>query len=101
MNRRHGFRTELEEILYIYTLKRHNLGKYCFVASTWVLQLVVNLLDTSKNKPQGNIMIFGVLGCTKDPMLKEYKINMNLESGRTCGPRAFSLSVFYFDFSVP
>ena len=31
-------------------------------------------------------MIYDAWGCAKDPMLKEYKINMDLESGQTWGP---------------
>ena len=41
----------LEEVLYAYTIKRHNLMKYYFVADSNSLQLVMNLPNTSKNKP--------------------------------------------------
>ena len=100
MNGLHGLQIELKEILYVHTFKRHNLGKYYFVANARLLQLVVNLHNLSKNKPQGNIMIFGVWGCAKELMLKEYKINMDLESGQKCGPQASSLVPLCLIFSL-
>ena len=100
INGLHGLHIKLKEILYVYTFKRHNLGKYYFVANTRPLQLVVNLHNLSKNKPQGNIVIFGASGCEKELMLKEYKINMDLESGQKCGPQASSLVPLCLIFSL-
>ena len=48
----------LEEVLYAYAIKRHNPKKYYFDADSKSLQLVTNLHDTSKNKPQGNVLMF-------------------------------------------
>ena len=69
LNQQSNVRIGLEEILYAYSIKQHNLGKYYFVADFKLLQLVTNLLDTSKNKPQGNVLLLGAWGCAKDPML--------------------------------
>ena len=41
----------LEEVLYAYTLKRHNLGRYYIVVDMKSLQLVMNFPTTSKNMP--------------------------------------------------
>ena len=65
----------LEEVVYAYTIKRHRAGEYYFVADAKPLQFVVNLPDTSKNMPQGNIMIFDAWSCSKDPMLRGFGIN--------------------------
>ena len=51
LNCQYGVRLGLEEVLYAYTMKRHNLGKYYCVVDAKSLQLVTNLLDTNKNKP--------------------------------------------------
>ena len=75
LNHRYGVRLGLEEVLYVYTIKRHNLEKYYFVADSKSLQLMTNLSDTSKNKPQGNVLLFDARGCAKDPMLRELQIN--------------------------
>ena len=56
-------------VLYAHTIKRHNFGKYYFVANAKPLQLVVNLPDTSKNKLQDNVMIFRTRGYARDLML--------------------------------
>ena len=100
MNHQHGFRIGLDEILYVYTSKRHNLGKYYFVADARLLQLVVNLLDTSKNKPQGNVKYSAHGVVPRTPMLKEYKINMDPKSSRHVvpGPRPFLSSILIFLF---
>ena len=50
LNRKHGLYLGLEEVLYTYPFKRHNLGKYYFVANAKSLQLVTNLPNTN-NKP--------------------------------------------------
>ena len=39
----------LGEVFYAYTIKRHNLENYYFIADSKLLQLVMNLPDTSKN----------------------------------------------------
>ena len=80
LNRQYDVRLDLEEVLYAYTIKRHNLGKYCFVSNSRSLQLVTNLPDTSKNKPQSNVLMFGAWGYAKDPMLQEFKINADPDS---------------------
>ena len=81
LNRQYDIRLGLEEVLYAYTIKQSNLGKYYFVADAKLLQLVTNLPDTSKNKPQGNVLLFGSWGCTKDPMLRELGLNSDPDSG--------------------
>ena len=91
LNHWYGVRLGLEEVLYVYTIKRHNVGKYYFVANANSLQLVNNLPDTSKNKPQGNVMIFGAWGCLIDPMLLEFRLNLDPGLGRT--PRCFLIHV--------
>ena len=59
LNRKQGLHLGLEEVLYAYSFKRHNLGKYYLVVDAKSLHLVTNLLNTSKNKPQGNVLLFG------------------------------------------
>ena len=80
---RHPF--QLDEVLYAYTIKRHNYGKYYFVVDVKSLQFVINLLDTSKNKLQGNVMLLDAWGCARDPMLLEFRINLEPKSGWTSG----------------
>ena len=80
LNRQYDVRLDLEEVLYAYTIKRHNLGKYYFVFDSRSLQLVTNLPDTSKNKPQGNVLMLGAWGYAKDPMLQEFQINADPDS---------------------
>ena len=43
------------------------------------LQLLVNFPDPSKNKSQGNVMIVGAWGYSKNPMLWDLEINLDLE----------------------
>ena len=64
-NLQHGVHLGLEEVLYAYTIKQHNLEKYYFVADSKSLQLMMNLIDTSKNKPYGNVLWFDAWGCAK------------------------------------
>ena len=59
LNQWYDIRLGLEEVLYAYTIRRHNLGKYYFVVDAKLLQVVTNLLDTNENKPEDNVMIFG------------------------------------------
>ena len=51
LNIQYELRMGLEEVLYAYTLKRHNLRRYYFFADAKLLHLVTNLPITSKNKP--------------------------------------------------
>ena len=44
------------------------------MADAQPLHLVTNLLNTSKNKPQGNVLVFGAWGCAKDPMMREFLV---------------------------
>ena len=53
----------LEEVIYTYSLKRHNLGRYNLIVEDKSVQLVTNLPTTSKNKPMGNVLLFGAEGC--------------------------------------
>ena len=69
LNRKHGEHLGLEEVLYSYSLKRHNLWRYCLVVDAKSFQLVINLPITRKNKPQGNVLLFGSWRCARDPML--------------------------------
>ena len=69
LNRQHGLYLGLEEVLYAYKFKRHNLEKYYVVADAKSLQLVINLPTTSKNKLQGNMLLFMAWGYARDPML--------------------------------
>ena len=59
----------LEEVLYAYSIKRHKFERFYLVAEARSLQLVTNLPNTSKNKPQGNVLFFGAWGCVRDPTL--------------------------------
>ena len=52
LNHRFGIHLRLEEVLNAYTKKRHSFGKYYFMIDAKPLQLVINLPETSKNKPQ-------------------------------------------------
>ena len=45
------------EALFVYTLKKHHSGKFYFMVDTKSIQLVMNLSDTSKNRPKGNVII--------------------------------------------
>ena len=62
-------RLGLEEVLYAYTIKRLNLGKYYLVAYAKLLKLMMNLPNTNKKKPRGNVLLFDAWGCAKDPLL--------------------------------
>ena len=68
LNRKHELHLGSEEVLYAYSFKWHNLGKYYLVVDAKLLHLVTNLSNISKNMPQGNVLLFGAWGCTKDPM---------------------------------
>ena len=83
----------MEKVLYAYSIKRHNLGKYYFVADSKSLQLVMNFPDTSKNKPQGNVLMFDAWDCAKDPMLREFRINEDPDSGLVQGDKPYSFFV--------
>ena len=58
LNRKYDFSLGLEEVLYAYSFKRHNLERYYLVVDAKSLQLVTNLLTISKNKTQGNVLLF-------------------------------------------
>ena len=60
LNRKDDVRLGLEEVFYAYTIKRHKFRRYYLVADAKSLQLVTNLPNTSKNEPQGNVLLFGV-----------------------------------------
>ena len=81
LNRKYDVRLGLEEVLYAYNIKRHKLERYYLVVDAKSLQLVTNLPNTSKNKPQGNVMMFGASGCARDPMLWEFRVNADPVSG--------------------
>ena len=70
-------RLGLKEVLYSYSLKHHNLGRYYLVVDDKALHLVMNLPTTSKNKPQGNVLLFGAGGCARDPMVREFRVTMD------------------------
>ena len=59
LNIKYELRLGLEKVIYAYTLKRHNLERYYLVADAKLLHLVMHLLTTSKNNPQGNVLLFG------------------------------------------
>ena len=82
LNRKHELYLGVKEVLYAHTLKRHNLEKYYLVADAKLLHLVTNLLNTSKNKLQGNVLLFGAWGCSRDPMLREFPVNTDPAAGR-------------------
>ena len=57
LNSHYDFNLGFEEVLFVYTLKKHHSGKFYFMVDTKSIQLVMNLSDTSKNKPKGNVII--------------------------------------------
>ena len=77
LNKKHDLGLGLEEVLYVYFFKRHKLERYYLVTDTKPLHLVTNLLNNSKNKPQGNVMLFDAWGCTRDPMLREFPVRFD------------------------
>ena len=92
LNRNHMLHLELEEVLYAYSFNRYNLGKYYLVADAKPLDLVINLPNTNKNKPQGNVLLFKAWGCTRDPILREFLVNTNPKASRV---QRRSLFAFY------
>ena len=74
LNKKLGHMLGLEEVLYAYSFKQHKFGRYYLVADAQPLHLMTNLSYTSKNKPQGNVLVFGAWGCAKDPVLREFPI---------------------------
>ena len=85
LNRKYELCLGLEEVLYAYTLKWHNLEKYYLVADVKLLHLVTNFPTTSKNKPQGNVLFFEAWGCVRDPMLREFSVNTDPDAGLAHG----------------
>ena len=91
LNRKYEVRLGLEEVLYSYSLKCHNLGRYYLVVDNKALQLVMNLSTTSKNKLQGNVLLFGAWGCAYNPMVREFLVTIDPDVG---------LVLFFFFFGV-
>ena len=89
LNRKYELRLGLEEVLYAYSFKRHNLGRYYLDVDVKSLQLVTNLPTNNKNKPQGNVLMFGAWGCAMDPMLREFPVNMDPNAGLKKGSRPY------------
>ena len=81
LNNLYDLRLGSKKVIYTNTIKRHNLGKYYFVANVKPFQLVTNMPDTSKNKQQGNALVFGAWGYARDPMLREFRLNLDPKSG--------------------
>ena len=73
LNRKYDVRLGLEEVLYEYFIKRHKLRRYDLVANAKSLQLVTNLPNTSKDKPQGNVLLFGAWGMRGTPCSGNFK----------------------------
>ena len=101
LNGKHWLHLGLEEVLYAHTFKQHNLGKYYFVANAKSLHLVTNWSNTSKNKPQGNVLLFGAWGCARDPMLQEFPVNTNPTAGDESKTHSFLIHfsdmIFYYN----
>ena len=89
LRHKYDVRLGLEEVLYAYSIKRHKLGRNYLISDA--LQLVTNLPNTSKNKPQGNVLLFGVWGCERNPVLREFRVNANLDSGLVQGSKPYSI----------
>ena len=87
LNRKYALHLGLEEVLYAYSFKRHNLGRYYLVVDVKSLQLVTG--TTSKNKPQGNELLFGAWGCARDPMLREFSKNTDPKASLAQGSRLY------------
>ena len=81
LNHKYEMHLGLEEVLYAYFIKRHNLIKYYFIANSKLLQLVIYLPETSKNKRQGNVLLFSAYGCARNFLLHELRINVDPDSG--------------------
>ena len=58
-----------------------------FVVDLKLLQLVTG--TTSKNKPQGNMLLFKAWGCARDPMLREFLVNTDPKAGLAQGSRPY------------
>ena len=80
LNRKLVLHLGLEEVLYAYSLKWHNLEKYYLVVDAKSLKLVTN---TRKNKSQSNLLLCGAWGCTKGLMLRVFPVNTNPATGQT------------------
>ena len=89
LNRKYEVHLGLEEVLYSYSLKRHNLRRYYIVVDDKALQPVKNLPTTNKNKSQGNVLLFGAWGCARDPMVQEFRLTMNPDAGLMLGSKSF------------
>ena len=91
MNRQYELRLGLEEVPYAHSFKRHNLWRYYLISNLKLLHLVMNLPTTSKNQPQGNVLLFGDWGCARDPMFREFLVNKNPNAGLTKGSQPYSV----------
>ena len=60
LNRKYELRLGLEEVLYAYTLKQHNLRRYYLIADVKSLHLVMNFPTISKNKPHVTCYCLGI-----------------------------------------
>ena len=74
LNNRLGLNLGLEEVLFAYSFKRHKLNRYYLVDNAQPLHLVTNLPNTSKIKPQGNVLVFGPWDYARDPMLRKFLV---------------------------
>ena len=81
LNCKYEERLGLEEVLYAYSIKRHKLGRYYLVTDAKSLQLVMNFSNTSKSKPQGNVLLLDIWGSENDLVLREFRVNADPDSG--------------------
>ena len=49
------------------------------------------MTTTSKNKPQGNVLLFCAWECAKDPMLREFTVNTDPDAGPMHGCKPYSI----------
>ena len=72
----------------------NKLDWYYLVADAQPLHLVTNLPNTSKNKTQGNVLVFGAWGYAKDPMLREFPVPSLPSVGWYQSPHAYLIASF-------
>ena len=82
LNKKYDHNLGLEEVLYVYSFKRHKLGRYYLIADAQSLHLVTHFSNTNKNKPQGNVLLFNAWGYARDPMLREFPVRLDLATGQ-------------------
>ena len=95
LNRKYELCLGLEEVLYAYSLERHNLERNLLVADAKSLQLVMNLPITSKNKPQGNVLLQRVVVRCLGIRKGFYAPRVSDEYGSRCRSSAGTLTLFY------